>query len=596
MSRASQSLDTDNQELLQSLTDAEAKISALSAELDAQKKAREEAEVGEAVLKASQQEFSPDPVFAMEAKLAEDVENILTRQTVVLEELKDAIHAQVAYYKRKTAFYSGLNCTFRNQRDQVEKHICLIETEASNIIGSAEVNDKVRWAMGAVQAAVKDATWQLQSLETIIPVRMEPGTPESRSNVSSNGRASRSKQRGNFLGINQLVSDFTDSVQAIIKALRSTDIQNICSMNKLLQVREQELQTCRQRLKERDLQIRRLEDRIRHEGGIVSDFALGQDFNLKEKAVGTNKIDNITQILLSQISIANEDIKTFGARLQKQEASDPNDTFWKGNKLRGDIARITAEKKMAEKRCEDKKSALKKVVAVTKSQLEAERASLRRCRDANEYLKAQAKELLGTQESNGTELGAKIQADITNLVTEEMDKKKEIENLQGAPNTALGEVSKVRFELATRDDELAIQVPSYAELQNRLRDEENRSTHLQLHVGRGTKQTSGTSHPARASSRAAFEATVRNQDTRIAALTSQVQALDIAHAADQSAIHKLKQELTVGSAVATSSEQEIRNLRQNYDARVADLERSLAVCMLPFPSPRLLLICQNRSS
>jgi hypothetical protein len=587
MSRASQILDPAYMELFQSLANAEAKISSLSAELDTQKKARGAAAVGEAVLQARQQGFSPDFVFAVEAKLAEDVENTLTRETVVTEELKDAIHAQVAFYKRTTAFYIGLNRTFHNQREQAEKRIRLIETEASNIIGCTDINaDQVRWAMGAVQAAVKDATSQLQSLEAIIPVRKEQETAESLSKLSSTGTASRSKQRGNFLGINQLVSDFTDSVQVIIKALRSTDIKIIGSMDKLFQVREQELQMCRQRLKERDLQIRRLEDRIRDEGGIVSDFVSEQDFNLKEKAVDTKEIDNITQTLLSQISIANKyerDIKSLGARLQKQEASDPNGTSGKGNKLRGDIASITTEKKMAKKRCEDKKLALNKAAAVTKSQLEAEPASLRRCRDANKYLKAQGNEVLDMQESTGTELGANIQADITNLVTEEMDKKKEIEKPQEALNAALGEVSKIRFELATRGGELAIQVPSYAELQNRLRDAENRSTDLQLHVGRGSKRTSGTSHLAHAGPRAAFEATVRNQDNRIAEPSSQVQALDVARAADQSAIHRLKQELTVGRSVVASSKQEIRKLRQNYDERVTDLERSLADCMLPFP-------------
>jgi hypothetical protein len=214
-----------------------------------------------------------------------------------------------------------------------------------------------------------------------------------------------------------------------------------------------ELQTCRQRIKERELYITRLEDRIRRSGGIIRDFETDPDFNFQESELGSSEIDNITQTLLGQIEVANSyqrNIEALEASLKEQEASDPSDKSGNGKKLREKIARIRLEEVYATKICEEKKSELKDAWNNLKFELEAKRAKARQCKKENELLKAQNEKSLAGQASDPTALTAEVPADRAKLVAEARKQEREIYMLEEALEIEQGKAASAHTDVETQ--------------------------------------------------------------------------------------------------------------------------------------------------
>jgi hypothetical protein len=113
--------------------------------------------------------------------------------------------------------------------------------------------------------------------------------------------------------------------------------------------------TCRQRLKERELEIKRLEHRIKRAGGIITDHLTAPEFSFKDTSLSDDKVKRIAKIIetvAKQIGTANDledHLHKYNVLLFSQQIADPGATNKAAEKLRQEITRLTSEMENAEK-------------------------------------------------------------------------------------------------------------------------------------------------------------------------------------------------------------------------------------------------------
>ena len=328
-------------------------------------KARDENEELVALLRVFRDGLTSDPEPTMEEELARNVEKFFQDEpefTVVVEDFRDALNAQLVYYKQRVALFKSLCDNIRKERDQAENHVRLIEIEATNVGSSASTNGEALQAIAAIQAAVQECSQKLNELSNKIPVSIEPGTPAGQNPIHSVGTNSSFKSERNLLGINQLVDDCTLSIQNAIKAIQSACSVPTSSSNIFPQFKELGQPgsgiisrgiahtTCRQRLKERELEVERLEARLRLAGGTVTDHLMQPGFLFKGMGLGSDEIDEISKMIeklqeqLETPNDPNDKLAYYKDLLGKQLAADPTDLGGAAKSIRKEIERREKEK------------------------------------------------------------------------------------------------------------------------------------------------------------------------------------------------------------------------------------------------------------
>jgi hypothetical protein len=497
MSAKSGELVQDRNELEQSLKSAEDTISRLEAKLDAQTKARKQAEEREAEVR-SQGNAPPGAKTNTEASLAWNVQYLLERNPLNPEALRNAINEQVDYHKRRTAFFTNLAHTFRDERDEAEQHLCLIEARSSDELQSADAKDPMRAATASVCAAVEEATRKLQGLEELIPVSMEPETPETQSEVSDYGKANRLQQTGNFLGINKLIDNFSDAVQAIVKrassTIRTIGEPTVSHLKETPLEKDGELSEAKQataRTKTVRFQDEPIEVVTEKEADEEEIWELND--TIKRSA---NARDRLEKDLKAQLSSEESKARNFEKELEKQTAlslkernasttvlKDLQNRFEQLEKQDGrpstEESNSTSKylQEYLEAQCASNESIIdfgQRQRDQTISQLKEDQATLKQnLTEAEKLARACAEE---DHKGRIARLEEQIRTNKMQLIPQPLPQSQNVNDQD--PNDA-----EIARQLRAAQDQLAAQVPSYTELQNRLRDAENREAYLSQSVG-----------------------------------------------------------------------------------------------------------------
>lgn len=435
-------------------------------------KVRKDIEEFPVELESVQNDWASDSEPSAETQLAEDVESFFQDEpeyTVIVEDFRDALDAQVNYYKGRIAFYKALCGSIRRERDQAKSRIHLIEIESDNVGPSTSSDSEVRQAIDAIKVAVKEGSRKLKELKEVIPVSLESGTSDSRGPSSRIVASNKSSQKESALGINQLVDDFTQHVQTVVNAIQSASSGRISSSSEVPEANKQnardssfsrgvEHTTCRQRLKERELEIGRLEDRIRRTGGVITDCPAQPDIVLKRFGLDLEEVilsDAVVRSLQETVVTAKRNerrLKSCQELLSEQLVADPADESGAAKKLRQKIERLTAEKEKADEMTgEYSLSEFSERLDQLKLALEAERDYLNK----NEVPKPEEQTVLA-QGLSGTGLESKLQVTITKLESELREKTKVIHKLETALDTAQKAARSNSNPAANKDEPAAL--------------------------------------------------------------------------------------------------------------------------------------------
>lgn len=216
--------------------------------------------------------------------------------------------------------------------------------------------------------------------------------------------------------------------------------------------------TCRQRLKERELEIKRLASRIRHAGGLVTDQIIQPSFSFQAASLSNDEIRKIAKIietLEKQISATKdheEQLKRHNDVLLSQKASDQSETDEVATKLKQEIQRQTSEKEKAEKIISKEVIDLEKLLKGIELLQSAERDNIDCIGDKNECSRPHQVAIMLGQVFKGTGIICKLRADIAKL---EGDLKRKIRDMK-RQEQSLGkaQAAQVNSEHGTAGDSL----------------------------------------------------------------------------------------------------------------------------------------------
>lgn len=439
-------------------------------EIEVPMKARKENKELPVELESVEDDWASGPEPFVETQLAEDVESFFQDEpeyTVIIEDFREALDAQVTYYKGRIAFHKTLCGSIRRERDEAQSRIHLIGVRSDNVSCSTNSDNEVRQIIDTIKTIIKEGSRKLKELKKFIPISLELGRSDNRGLSSSIVASNKSTQKDSDLGINRLVDDFSASVQIVIDAIQSAISGRISSSSEVSGANEQHARdscfnradkhtTCRQRLKERELEIGRLEDRIRRSGGVITDCIprpalVSRRFGLNLEEVILS--DAVVRSLQGTIEAAmkNESrLKSCEELLPEQLAADPTDESGAAKKLKEIIERLTAEKaKVDEMTGEYSISEFSERLDRLKLALEVERGYLNK----NEVPKPEEQTVLAPRLS-GTDIESKLLANITNLESELKEKTNVIDKLEAALDAAQT-AAQINSNPATNNDEPA---------------------------------------------------------------------------------------------------------------------------------------------
>ena len=216
--------------------------------------------------------------------------------------------------------------------------------------------------------------------------------------------------------------------------------------------------TCRQRLKERELEIKRLASRIMHAGGLVTDQIIQPSFSFQAASLSDDEIRRIAkiiEILEKQISATRDheqQLKRHNDVLLSQKASNQSETDEVATKLKQEIQRRTFEKEKAEKIISKEVIDLGKLLKGIELLHSAERDNTNCIRDKNECSRPQQLAMMLGQVFRGTGIFCKLRADIAKLEDDLKRKTRDMKRQEQSLGKA--QAAQVNSEHGTAGDSL----------------------------------------------------------------------------------------------------------------------------------------------
>lgn len=355
---------------------AQAKANTLSAESDAESGSGDESDQ-----------------TAKEAQVDRNVERFFQDKpdyTVVADDFRSALDAQLAYYKQRIAFLAELYGKACRERDEAKNDARSIEAEFAKVGSSANNCENLHQAISTIQSSVKDGSRKLRELSELLPSSVKQGISSSPHRISSSLQATN-----DIFGINRLADDISQFIQTTLKLVQLYSKSQTQPSNSQGQLTEQthtqpdlgegiKRGKCHQRIKEREFEIERLENRIRLAGGIVTDLLIQSESILNKIETDREEVDEkedngqISQEEEIQASPEeDEKLRRYKDLLRQQVLADPGDSTGAAQSLREAIAkRETENAKKAVTTTGGKMEQLNKPSHIMKSSIETNKVGV----------------------------------------------------------------------------------------------------------------------------------------------------------------------------------------------------------------------------